>query len=325
MSLATLYSGPGKVYFQSKSFQADGENGAVQISVQEPTTKRASAMFGHMLETLDSQHGEVSVSPFDNWSLLPLLFPVQIGASTLSGANAAALLVGWDPHTATKLPLQVWTPDGRAYNAVRAAITQHPSLKLGNGQPLYGPAKFTLLGDPALSPGGSGFLFSGSTVTETGASDPGGAMTLSDFQNGTWTGTWGTVAGFGNDGTSPAMQAEDYWTVQTEAKYDMLTVQKCVRKMKLASARFMVRARLVGPQHSQLVARISTHTLGQTLGSAALTLTGPSGRTVTLNNCEVVGAGFEFGGTKLGTGEIGFVTAMTFNAGAPGALIAFSS
>jgi hypothetical protein len=55
-----------------------------------------------------------------------------------------------------------------------------------------------------------------------------------------------------------------------------------------------------------------------------LVLTGPSSKTITVKQTEIKGAGFEFGGTKLGTGEIGFVSKMNFAAGAPQPLLVFS-
>jgi hypothetical protein len=49
-----------------------------------------------------------------------------------------------------------------------------------------------------------------------------------------------------------------------------------------------------------------------------LALSGPNGKSITLKNADVVGAGFEFGGTRLGTGEIGFVNGMAFSGGGSG-------
>jgi hypothetical protein len=91
----------------------------------------------------------------------------------------------------------------------------------------------------------------------------------------------------------------------------------------------MAKARLVGPTHTQLVAQIGTHTSGTLAGSgtnaADLVLTGPGSKTITVKQTELRGAGFEFGGTKLGTGEIGFVTQMKFNgSGVPQPLLTFS-
>ncbi len=93
----------------------------------------------------------------------------------------------------------------------------------------------------------------------------------------------------------------------------------------------MAKVRPYGPTHTQIDAAIGVNA-GRTLGSqlanattaADLVLSGPNSKTITLKNADVVGAGFEFGGTKLGTGEIGFVTTMQFTAGAPQPLLVFS-
>lgn len=328
------YTGPGKLFYNSKGFQADGENGPIKIDLDEKTTTRSTAMFGRQLETVDSQSAKISVTPFDNWLLLPTLFPAFLGVSTdaIAGGAAGALAIGTRPHTNSNVPAKVWTQDGRLYHAVRAAITKHPNMKFGNGQPLYGGIELRCLGDLAKDPGDTSWLFNANAITESGASDPGGAMTLADFANGVWRGAWGTYAGFGGDAGTP-MQAEDFWELVTDVKYDTMSVQKVERQMKLASVGFMLKCRLVGPTHTQLLGKILAHTAGQSLGAADLTLSGPSNRTVILQNAEVKGAGFEFGGTKLGTGEVGFVAKMGFNTntvasgtpGAPDPLLIFSA
>jgi hypothetical protein len=323
---ATYYSGPGKVYLNSVALQAQGENGQVTATINEPTTPVAAAMFGRIGETLDDQTVTISVTPFDNWGLLATLYPAFLGISV--GATAGVLLVGTRPHGASNLPTKIWTPDGRLYNFVRTAVTKHPDLKLGVGEPLFGAAEITALGDPASNLGTSGFLVTGNAITETAGTDPGGAMTVADFIRGAWTGAWGALAGFGGDGGA-ALQAEDFWTISVNAKYSPLKVQRCTRHMKLDSVEIMAKARLVGPTHSQLVAQLGTHTLGSVYGSGTnagdLILTGPGSKVITLIQAEIRGAGFEFGGTKLGTGEIGFVNQMKFTAGAPQPLLTFSA
>jgi hypothetical protein len=319
------YSGPGKVYLNSVALQAQGENGQITAVINEPTTPVAAAMFGRIGETFDDQTAKITVTPFDNWGLLATLFPAFLGIS--AGSTAGALAIGTRPHGATNLPAKIYTPDGRLYSFVRTAITKHPDLRLGVGEPLYGPCEITALGDPALKPGATSFLVTGNAITEASASDPGGPMTTADFIRGAWSGAWGTLAGFGGDGGAP-LQAEDFWTVQIHAKYSPLKVQKCTRHLKLDSVEIMAKARLVGPTHTQLVAQLGTHTLGSLYGSgtnaADLVLTGPSSKTITVKQTEIKGAGFEFGGTKLGTGEIGFVSKMNFAAGAPQPLLVFS-
>ena len=325
-TVSTYYSGPGKVYLNSVALQAQGENGQIVAIINEPTTPVAAAMFGRIGETFDDQTGRISVTPFDNWGLLATLFPAFLGISV--GSTAGALVVGTRPHGAANVPTKIYTPDGRLYNFVRTAVTKHPDLKLGVGEPLFGPCEITALGDPTLNPGAASFLVTGNAITETGGSDPGGAFVTSDFERGAWSGAWGTLAGFGGDGGA-ALQAEDFWTVQINAKYSPLKVQKCTRHMKLDSVEIMAKARLVGPTHTQLIGELGTHTLGSLYGSGAnaadLILTGPNSKIITVKKTELRGAGFEFGGTKLGTGEVGFVTQMTFSAGAPQPLLTFSA
>ena len=269
---------------------------------------------------------EVDLTPFDTWGLLPTLFPTYLGVTT--GGNTGALLIGTRPHTASNLALKLWTPDGRLYNFVRAAITQHPTLTLGNGSPLFGGIKFTCLGDTTKNPGDASFLVASNAITESGGSDPGGAFTLSDFIRGKWTGAWGTLAGFGGDGGS-ALEAEDGWQIVPDIKYSARTVNKVTRHMVLDSVSFMAKARLVGPTQTQIAAALLAHTAGSRFGAgsnaADLVLTGPSSKTITLKQAEIKGAGFEFGGTKLGNGEIGYVITQTFTTGASNPMVVFSA
>ena len=173
-------------------------------------------------------------------------------------------------------------------------------------------------GDSTKSLGDSSAIFNGNAITESAGSDPGGTFVMSDFVRGAWTGAWGAVTGF------TAIEAEDEWTIEVNAKYSPLKVQGLTRAMKLDSVQFMAKVRPYGPTHTQILGIVGGHTAGQRLGSADLVLTGPSSKTITLKNVGLRGAGFEFGGTRLGTGEIGFVTGATFTAGAPDPLLIFS-
>lgn len=346
MSAEVLYSGPGKLFFNGVPFQADGVNGQINAVLDEKTTERGTAMAGRVLETWDDIIGRVTVTPWDSWGILGALFPAYIGATTAQtspytvahGQGTGQVQPGIRPHdliagTPNGLAAaKIWTQDGRLYNFVRAAITKHPGLKLGVGVPLYEQCELTCLGDPTLNPGASSFLIAGNAITES--SQSGGAGTtdpdttgfsLADFVNGKWTGLWGTGTQWG--GIVP-LEPEDYWTLVTDVKYSPLTVQKLTRHYKFDSANFMIKARLIGPTHTQMLGEILTHTQGQIMTEASaadLVLSGPNSKTITLKNCEIKGAGFEFGGTRLGTGEVGFVTQMTFTSGTPQPLIIFSA
>jgi hypothetical protein len=332
----TLYSGPAKVsYYNANSspqaMQAEGENGAIKITIDEKTTQRSTAMHGRILETLDDVTAKIDITPFDSWTLLPTLFPAYLGVTCTTGGTTGALVVGTRPHTYVAdvnglNSTKIWTPDGRLYNFVRTAITKHPDLKLGPGMPLFGGIEIMALGDPAKNPGDTSFLVSGNAITESAATDPTASSfqdssAAPDFINGKWTGAWGSVTGF------TSLEGEDGWTITSEVKYSAQTVQKLTRQMKLDSVQFMAKARLVGPTHTQLLGKILAHTLGATLteGTATdLVLSGPSSKTITLKDVELKGAGFEFGGTKLNTGEIGFVTKIDFSSGAPAPSLIFS-
>lgn len=326
------YTGPAKVYLGSNSvaLQANGANGQVKFNINEKTADAGTAMFGKIAETLDDQTGEIDVTPFDSWSLLPSLFPPFLGVTTASGTGngAGVLAIGTRPHGSTNTTSKIYTPDGRLYVPVRTAVTGHPTLKLNSGEGLYGPVKISCLGDPTKNPGDSEFLLTGNAITETGATDPGGVFSMADFIRGRWFGAWGTLAGFGGDGGS-AMEGEDGWEIVPDIKYSPRLVQKVTRHMVLESVSFMAKARLVGPTQTQIAAAILAHTAGSRFGAgtnaAPLILTGPSGKTITLNQSEIKGTGFEFGGTKLGNGEIGFVCSMTFTTGAPQPLLVFSA
>jgi hypothetical protein len=336
--MATIYAGPGKVFraadttvvggvtasASATAFQAEGENGLVNVAVSEPTAEYAAAMFGRIGEQTVDLIGEITFRPFDNWGSLAQLYPPWVGVTV--GGTTGALQIGGRPHGtgSSKVQTKVWTPDGRLYTFVRTAVVGHPSLHLGVGKALFGDAKILAIGDETLSLGASSFLISGNAITESGAADPGGNFTMADFERGAWTGAWGIVAGFGGDGGG-AMQAEDEWTIEFTAKYDMLKVQGRTYAAKLSSVNAMARLKPYGPTHTNIIARVGAHTQGQRLGSADLVLTGPSSKTITLKNAEVKGAGFIFGGATLGTGEIGFVVEQTFTTGAPQPILIFSA
>ena len=239
--------------------------------------------------------------------------------------------MGTRPHNpggAADSPCKIWTPDGRLYNFARAAVTRHPDLHLGLASPLFGRAEITALVATGKNLGDAGALY---TITESGVADPGGQMALGDFARGAWSGVWGTAAGFGGGSGGVPIQAEEEWVILNEVQYAPLRVQRLALAWQLQSVKFMARTRPYGPTHTQIDAAIGVNS-GRLLGSqiaspataADLVLTGPAGHTITLKSADVVGAGYEFGGTRLGTGEIGFVSTMQFSSGAPQPLLVFS-
>jgi len=328
----TLYTGPGKVYMGAAGIFPQEENGQIVATVNQEANKVAAGMHGRVSATQGDGTAKVALTPFDNWGLLGVLFPAFLGVKV--GATAAAFVKGTRPHNpggAGDAACVLWGNDGRKYSFPHAAITKHPDMHLGVDKPLYGGIEITALGATGVAMGTAGFLY---TITESGAADPGGPMTLADFVRGRWTGVYGTVAGFGGDAGGTPIEAEDEWTISADIKYSTRPVQKLTRCYVLDSVEFMAKVRPYGPTHTQIDAALGMHS-GRLLGSRFATsgidlvLTGPpiggTAKTITLKNADVVGAGYEFGGTKLGTGEIGFINGMTFTAGAPGSLIEFSA
>ncbi len=317
------YSGPGKAYLGTAGFQPDGVNGAVSFAIEEKTDVRASAQGGEAFETLADQTGKVTTVPFDNWNLLPTLLPRYLGVTTAAGAGngAGALAIGTDPFNPTAANPVVNTPcgviasDGSQYQFLRGAITKHPTLKLFPGAPLFSQIELTALGVLGVYPGSVGFLMAASAITEVGGLDPDAVgFGIADYGQTHWSLDpavgWGTIFG--------AAEGEDGIEIVPDVKYNIIACQKISRVGRLASARFMAKMRLVSPNagsHSTLLSKILAHTSGGLLsegtlagvGSLDLKINGSNGKFARLVNCEVKGAPFEFGGTKLRTGEIAFV------------------
>ncbi|MGO8678052.1 MAG: hypothetical protein ACLQVX_19590 [Limisphaerales bacterium] len=328
--MSTIYAGPGKIYMGGSALWPEGENGEIKAEVKQQAVDLASGFFGRVTALQGNAEVIVGLTPFDNWSALPLLFPRYLGVSV--GSATGALGIGTRPHNpagAADTPAVIWSPDGRSYSFPRAAVTKHPDLHLGIDKPLFGPVEIACILATGASLGAAGALY---TLIPGGVSDPGGQQSGTDYQRGAWTGVWGTVAGFGGGSAGLPVEAEDQWVITSDIKYSPLPVQTLVRAYKLDSVAFMARCRPYGPTHSQIDAAIGVNTgrlLGQQFANgttgADLVLTGPNSKSITLKNADAVGAGFEFGGTRLGTGEVGFVTTMTFSAGAPQPLLVFSA
>lgn len=324
-----LYAGPGKLFFNAIALWPEGDNGAISARVIQEAQPASTGMHGRQTYTQGNGNVEITMTPFDNWGALATLFPAYLGVKV--GLTAAALVIGTRPHNpagAGDAAAKIWSADnaGRMYTFPRAGIIRHPDLHLGVGKALFGPITMMGLLATGKNMGDAAAFY---TITETAAADPGGQMTLADFERGEWTGAWGTVAGFGGDGGA-TMEAEDQWTITSEIRYTPLPVQKLVRAYKLDSVAFMAKFRPYGPTHTQIDTQIGLNN-GRILGARFanpgndLLLTGPGGKTITLKNADVVGAGFEFGGTRLGNGEVGFVNGMTYTAGAPNSLLEFSA
>ncbi len=310
----------------------EGENGQIKAEVRQLTHDVVSGYFGRVTCLQGDAQAVISLTPFDNWGALRTLFPAYLGVTVGTGAGSAgALAIGTRPHNpggAADAAAEVYAPDGRLYTFPHAAVCKHPDLHLGLDRALFGAMEIAAIIATGSSLGAAGALY---TLTGSGAADPGGQQSGGDYQRGAWYGAWGTAAGFGGHSGDSPMEAEEEWVIQTAVKYSPLPVQTLVRAYKLDNVSFLAKCRPFGPTQGQIDAAAGVNTgrvLGQQFANsttgADLVLTGPNGKTITLKNADVAGAGFEFGGTKLGNGEIGFVTTMTFNGGAPQPLLVFS-
>lgn len=315
---ATLYSGPGKLFFNAKGLFPEGQDAQLRLGVDQGSDEVASAMTGHVDYTTGDVTIPIDFTPFDNWGLLATLYPAAITTPAIgtivggAGADVAA---------------KVWTPDGRLYNIHAASMFKHPDMYLGTGKALFGAAQ--LLG--ILKTGGAVGTADSFYALTTGAADPGGAFAMSDFVRERWTGAWGTAAGWGGD-AGAALEAEDEFTIQFKVNWKLLKVQKLTRAMQLTSVEIMCKFRPYGPTQAQidsaLLIQASGGNLGRRLSSngADLVLTSAvAGKTVTIKNCSPLNAGYDFGGNKLGNGEMAFYAAATFTAGAFQPLIIFSA
>ena len=322
----TYYSGPAKAYLGTAGFQPDGKNGAA-FTIDEKTDVRGSAEGGEMFETLADQVGKITTVPFDNWNLLPTLLPKYLGVTTAAGTGngAGALAIGLDPFNPTGAQPAVNTKagviatDGSQYEFLRAAITKHPTINLMPGAPMFSQIELTALGVLGVYPGSLGFLMATSGIVETGGVDPDAVgFGVADYGQSHWALDpavgWGTIFG--------AAEGEDGIQIVPDVKYNIIPVQKVSRVARLASVRFMAKMRLATTQagsHSTLLSKILAHTSGGVLSQGTLAgggtpldlkINGSNGKYVQLVNCDVKGAGFQFGGTKLRTNEVGFVTTL---------------
>jgi len=316
-----IYSGPAKVYRGTTGFFPEGENGATKYEVKQEKIDRSSGFHGRVTSLQGNSVDVISTTPWDSWGNLGELFPAYLGVSV--GARAGALVIGTRPHGAAAgdVTTKVWALDGRMITMARSAITKHPEIHLGVDKPLFGPIEITGILASAKKLGDAGAF---RTYAASGAADPGGVFTMADFQAGAWTGAWGTTVGWGGDG-GDTIEAEDEWVLSNDIKYSPLVVQKLVRGYKLDSVSFMAKVRPYGPTQAQIDTAINAGTLGKQFSGGDLVLTGPNAKTITLKNAGVFGAGYEFGGTKLGNGEVGFVNTMVFTAGVPQPLVLFSA
>ena len=330
MSL-NIYAGPAKVTIAvgvaptKYSFYPDGDAGAVKVDLIEGKVERGSAALGFQTHIVTAQSAKVSLTPYDSWSILPVLFPFSC-VHTGAGATAGPLKIGGRAHDTAAgaanglAPTSVFgLTNSNLYVLNRSAITKHPNMMLGVGKPLFDGLEITGLSDlTVISP--KDII----TITESSASDPDATFT-NDYINEKWTGIWGTIAGFGGGGSDVPMQAEDFWTLKTNATYNTRSIAGWPWHMDLKTVEFQLSAKIVGFTHTQLFDRIKAHVQGQALGASAtgsgidLTLTGATtAKTIALKNCEVSvdNSAISYGGSGLAAPQVTFYSRVTTLAGA---------
>jgi hypothetical protein len=200
-------------------------------------------------------------------------------------------------------------------------------MKFGPGEKLYGSVKLSCLGQLAIGgapafPGAEGWLMSATPaststnpITEPGAnSDPdttGFAVTPSNWGQTHWVGNYGNI--FTN------LEGEQGFDLVTDVKYNTITVQKVTKFRPVGMTSSALLAKILGTSGAggHTSGGILTEFNGAAFAPVNFVLTSASGaRSVALVNAEVKSAGFEFGGTTLRHGEIGFVQMLTVAGGA---------
>jgi hypothetical protein len=300
-----------------------------------------------LFETLTNVTGKMSLVPFDNWSLLPFLYPWYLGVTTGAATYGATglLAVGTNPHdpgnTGSMNYAGAWASDGTEYNFNRVAIIKPPDMTFAPGEKLFGSFDMAAIGalvlggaSTAALPTNQGFLMSavagtvaGDPITESApssgaigsgtATDPDTTgFTTTDFAQTYWLAQWGNVVGWQN------FESENGFVLSSECKFNEYKVQGITRLYKLASCRFAIKCKPVGPSHSSLLQLIlgaggtggyQSGAIIKQANASTLTLTGSNLRTVALSNCSIKNAPFSFGGTNLRAGEIMFVTDVLVN------------
>lgn len=297
----TYYTGPGRVKMGSLAVHSADNTDIVARRIDEAVPV-VSSYHGTVKQLARDLYAEIDLTPFGDWAALPLLYPAYIGVTTTGGTGA--VVCGKDPHTVSEVPVTIYTIDGRSYTFNRAAVTGHPDIHLGVDKPLFGPMKFTCLGSLAKARSEADFLMPTSNpIVESSATDNSPALDQANFIRTNWIGAWGAVTGF------TAIEAEDEWTIMFNATYSSVKCQGLTRKMILTNIAIGARVRPVGPTHTELIGQLDEMAVGASYPAGTtkdLVLTGGS-KTITLKNCGVAGAGFEFGSSRLGTGELMFV------------------
>ena len=323
----TIYAGPGKIKRGSMSLHAEGAAGRITAKRNDEMVPSVSSFFGTVNKLIRDLTVEIDVTPYNDWSQLPYLYPLAVVGTGSAGATPGKLQVGGNPFdcagtlgapTGADVPVAIWTPMGRSYPFFRSAVTGHPEIHLGIDKAFYGAAKISVLG--VLTKSREDAAFIEDTIQETGATDPDAATFASaNVVNGEWTGVYGSVNGL------TQIEAEDEWVITPTISYNTYKAQGLSRMMTLANVGFAVHCRPLAGTHTLLATALAGLKLGQQLNGTSLTLTSPtnSGRSIVLPNCQVTMGGYGFGGSQMGTEEIVFHNCQVITAGVPAPLLQF--
>jgi hypothetical protein len=298
-----LFGGPGKLYWGSAGYWAKGD---ITASVEPSTSPVVSSLFG---QEIDEQVTDIQVKvTFDPESLWQ---------------NTAALFANFlAPSIGTRIfgsatPLVIWGSNGDKVTVQHAALTKPPTLTLGPGPELFGSAEFTGLVIPTGNVEDADSLY----TSAAGAADPGGVYAWTNWNGQTWTAAWGAVTGF------TEFVAKDKWTVEVQPMLEPIQVQGLTRDMQIVGCKIAARCIPIGPTTAQVDAAAKLKSdagakLGHRLGanSATLTITGADAKAVAIKNAALQKTGQVFG-RPLRTGEVAFVSSLSFTAGAPDALM----
>lgn len=302
---SNLIGGPAKHVFDSATFWTVDD---IELKYELSTSEVKSSMFGRIDETWHDMVVRTSLVPFGNWDTVPygVLFPAFYTNPTIG----ASLM------TTTDKPWKIWGANGDLYTIQAAGIIKPPSIVLGTDKDMFGSMDVAGVIKDGAKPSDSNAWMQ----IQTGQADPGGTFATTNFKRQAYTATWGAVSGFSG------FQAEEGWTIECQPTLEPVKIQGLTRDYRLTSVAWMASCIPHGPTAANIDAATQWQgtgaLMGERLGSngADLTITG-TGVQIVLKQAALKSAGFRFGSRTLRSGEVGFVSAMTFSAGAAQALV----
>lgn len=311
---SALAGAPGKLFFGAGTFWSGDSN--ITLNAKVVTKDIVSSMFGRLSACVIDGEIKLSMTPLGLWASMAVLFPTYCTSPT-----QGARIFG-----DTDVPAKAWLTGGNLYTLTAAAITKPPTLKLGPDVELFGDLEITGLIGSGITPETASSMI----AITTAQADPGAAFAMTNYIKGDWTGVWGARTGF------TAIVPQDFWEVECQLKLDPVKIGGRTLDMKVTGVQWMAKCKPVGPTMDQILTELGIQGTGAVQGrrldklpdaSAApdLTLTGPSSKSIVLNQASLVSAGFVFGDKILEAGEIGFVTTQEIVTGAAAAMVVISA